>query len=259
MSHKNILTTIHWNDIPGLFLIELNRPKVMNALNTETLSEIISSIEENKDSIKCVLIKGNKKAFSAGADIKQLAQSNSIDHLNDEREILWKKFRLFPFPIIAGVSGYCLGGGHELAMACDMTIACENAVFGQPEVKLGIMPGAGGTQRLTKALGKSKAMYYTLTGKNFNAREAYEFGLVAQVIPTQTLDQELTQIGKTICSHSPTANRLIKESVNKSFESSLVDGLDFERRQFYLTFASQDAKEGMNAFIEKRKPEYKGN
>ncbi len=258
MSLNNITIESHWNEIDGLYKIQLNRPEVMNALNTQTLCEIVNTLEDNKKNIKCAIITGNKKAFSAGADIKQLSQSHTIEHYNDERETLWKKFRLFQFPIIAGVSGFCLGGGHELAMACDFIIATDNSIFGQPEINLGIMPGAGGTQRLTRTIGKNKAMYYCLSGKTLSAKEALDLGMIAELVPNNTLEQQLKIIGKKISSNSPIANRLIKESINNSLETSLTQGLDFERRQFYMSFATSDAKEGMNSFIEKRKPNYEG-
>lgn len=239
-------------------LIEINRPKVLNALNTETLKEIVLTLESLPKEIRAVMITGSEKAFSAGADLKKMVDENPVSMMSDERENLWKRFREIQLPTIAVVNGFCLGGGHELAMSCDMIIASDTAQFGQPEIGVGIMPGAGGTQRLTKALGKSKAMYYTLTGERFSAKEAYDWGLVSKVVPSKVLLQESFSVAKKITRNSPLAAKLIKESINASYETHLSEGLKLERRNFYLTFATQDQHEGMSAFLEKRKPVYKG-
>jgi enoyl-CoA hydratase len=255
---SNIIVTPSYRDHRGIGLIQLNRPNVLNALNTETLVDIVETLESWSD-IRAVIITGSDKAFSAGADIKKMAEASAMDQLLDQREKLWKRFSMIRYPIIAAVNGFCLGGGHELAMSCDLIIAGDKAKFGQPEINIGTVPGAGGTQRFTKAMGKSKAMYYALTGEMINAAEARELGLVAKVVPASTLMQETFVVAKRIASKSPVASSLIKESINQSFEMSLSQGLMLERRNFYLTFASDDQKEGMNAFLEKRTPDYKGN
>jgi enoyl-CoA hydratase len=251
--YDNILFLVEDN----IAFVTLNRPKALNALNTQTLKEIVSALESS--SCFVAIITGSERAFSAGADIKQMAAASPIDQLQDERELLWKKFNLLPMPIIAAVNGFCLGGGHELAMSCDIVIAGDNAKFGQPEINIGTIPGAGGTQRLTKAVGKSKAMELCLTGELFSAIDAKEWKLVSKVVPYQTTLTESIELAKKIAAKSPLASRLIKENINKSFETHLQEGLSFERRNFYLTFASKDQKEGMNAFLEKRAPDYQGN
>jgi enoyl-CoA hydratase len=182
-----------------------------------------------------------------------------IDQINDQRFRTWETLRTITKPIIAAVNGFALGGGCELAMSCDLIIAGDDAKFSQPEIKIGTIPGAGGTQRLTRAIGKSKAMLMVLTGDMIDAETAYDWGLVAKVVPAQTLLQETFELAKTITERAPVAVRLAKEAVNKSFEMTLKDGMDFERRNFYLTFSSLDQKEGMKAFMEKRNPTYKGN
>lgn len=255
---SNIIATEAYRDYPGIGLIQLNRPQAMNALNTETLVEIVETLE-SWHGMKAVIVTGNDKAFSAGADIKAMVSQTPMDQLLDQREKLWKRFSLIKYPIIAAVNGFCLGGGHELAMSCDIIIAGDKAKFGQPEINIGTIPGAGGTQRLTRTLGKSKAMYYALTGEMFSAAQAFQMDLVAKVVPTSTLLQETFEVTKRIAEKSPLAASLAKEAINQAYESHLSQGLMFERRNFYLTFASSDQKEGMNAFLEKRSPDYKGN
>jgi enoyl-CoA hydratase len=188
-----------------------------------------------------------------------MVTATPIDQINDQRFRTWEMLRLITKPIIAAVNGFALGGGCELAMACDLIIAGEDAKFSQPEIKIGTIPGAGGTQRLTRAIGKSKAMMMVLTGEMIDAKTAYEWGLVAKVTPAQALLQESFELAKIISDRAPVAVRLAKEAVNKSFEAGLKDGMDFERRNFYLTFSSLDQKEGMKAFLEKRNPDYQGN
>ncbi len=257
---ENIIVQNTYRGHPHINLITLNRPKVLNALDTEMLKQLVENLESqaSQQHGPVAILTGHRRSFSAGADLKQMVELDAITQWRDQRESLWKRFREIPFPIIAAVDGLCLGGGHELAMSCDITIASDNAQFAQPEIGVGIMPGAGGTQRLTRALGKSKAMYYCLTGERFSAQQAYDWGLVAKVVPAQALLQEAFETAKKISQHSSVAIRLIKESLNKSFETSLSEGLHFERRNFYLSFASQDQKEGMRAFLEKRKPDYQG-
>jgi enoyl-CoA hydratase len=241
-------------------LIRLNRPKELNALNLQLMTELRDALQEldNDDKVRAIIITGNEKAFAAGADIKQMAGRTAIDMLQVDQFSIWDGIRRTRKPIIAAVSGFALGGGCELTMLCDMIIASETAKFGQPEIKIGVMPGAGGTQRLTRAVGKARAMEMVLTGKFISAEEAYQFGLVNKVVPVELYLQEAVKLAKEIAQMSPIAVQLAKEAVNKSYDSSLQEGLYFERKNFYMLFASEDQKEGMNAFIEKRAPVFKG-
>jgi enoyl-CoA hydratase len=260
-SFENILVTKNYRDHAHIALIQLNRPKVLNALSTDLMKDIIEALftlEDDKD-VRVIILTGNDRAFAAGADIGQMAESNPVDQINDNRFRTWKQLSLFTKPIIAAVNGFALGGGCELAMSCDFIIAGDTAQFGQPEIKIGTIPGAGGTQRLTRAIGKSKAMLAILTGEMMNAYEAEKSGLVAKVVPAETLMQETFEIARVISNRAPVAVKLAKEAVNMAFESSLKDGMEFERRNFYLTFASRDQKEGMKAFMEKREAKYEGN
>jgi len=241
-------------------LIELNRPKELNALNTQLMAEIRDTLKEfdNDDNIRVVILTGGERVFAAGADIKQMADATAISMLNIDQFSTWDQIKRNKKPIIAAVSGFALGGGCELAMTCDMIIASETAQFGQPEINIGTMPGAGGTQRLTRAIGKGLAMEMVLTGRFITAEEAYRVGLVNKVVPVEVLMQEAVKIAKVIAAKSPIAIKLAKESVVKAFETTLDEGLQFERKNFYLTFASEDQKEGMKAFVEKRAPDFKG-
>jgi len=241
-------------------LIELNRPKELNALNLQLMQELRDTLKElDKDeSVRVIVITGNERAFAAGADIKQMADKTAIDMLMVDQFSTWDQIRKTRKPLIAAVSGFALGGGCELAMTCDMIVASETAKFGQPEIKIGVMPGAGGTQRLTKAIGKARAMELVLTGKFIDAEEALSFGLINRVVPVEIYLAEAMNLAKEIAQMSPIAAMLAKESVNRSFETHLDEGLYFERKNFYLTFSSEDQKEGMQAFIEKRRPKYKG-
>jgi len=241
-------------------LIQLNRPKELNALNLQLMLELKEALKtlDKDDNVSCIIITGNEQAFAAGADIKQMENKNAIDLLKIDQFETWDQIRKTKKPVIAAVNGFALGGGCELAMTCDMIIAGESAKFGQPEIKLGIMPGAGGTQRLTKALGKAKAMELVLTGRFIGANEAYQRGLINQVVPDELCLDEALKLGKEIAQMSPVALQLAKESVLKAFETGLQEGLYFERKNFYMCFASDDQKEGMNAFVEKRKPVFKG-
>lgn len=241
-------------------LIELNRPKDLNALNLQMMGELRDTLQalDKDDSVRVIIITGNEKAFAAGADIKQMANKTAIDMLNIDQFSTWDQIRKTKKPIIAAVSGFALGGGCELAMTCDMIIASETAQFGQPEIKIGVMPGAGGTQRLAKAIGKPKTMELVLTGKFMKAEEALRYGLVNRVVPVEVYLDEALTLAKEISVMSPVATKLAKESVNRSFETHLEEGLLHERKNFYLSFASEDQKEGMQAFIEKRKPNYTG-
>lgn len=246
---------------PHIALVRLNRPKELNALNLQLMLEIkqaLSDLDED-ESVRCIIITGNEQAFAAGADIKQMESRTPVDLLKIDQFETWDQIRKTKKPIIAAVSGFCLGGGCELAMTCDMIIASESAKFGQPEIKLGIMPGAGGTQRLTRAVGKALAMEMVLTGKFISAQEALKAGLVNKVVPEEVYLDEAVKLATEIAQMSPIAVRLAKESVLKAFDSSLQEGLYFERKNFYLCFASNDQKEGMKAFVEKRKPDFKGN
>lgn len=241
-------------------LIELNRPKELNALNLQLMGELRDALKalDDNDDVRVIIITGNEKAFAAGADIKQMANKTAIDMLKIDQFSTWDQIRKTKKPLIAAVSGFALGGGCELAMTCDMIIASETAKFGQPEIKIGVMPGAGGTQRLTKAIGKAKAMELVLTGRFISGEEAVSYGLVNKVVPVEMYMHEATTLAKEIAQMSPIAAQLAKESVNRSFETHLDEGLTFERKNFYLTFSSEDQTEGMKAFVEKRKPVYKG-
>jgi enoyl-CoA hydratase len=241
-------------------LIQLNRPKELNALNLQLMLELkkaLQQLDDNED-VRCIIITGNEQAFAAGADIKQMESKNAIDLLKIDQFETWDQIRKTKKPIIAAVSGFALGGGCELVMTCDMVVASETAKFGQPEIKLGIMPGAGGTQRLTKAVGKALAMEMVLTGKFISAEEALSAGLINRVVPTELYLEEAVKMAKEITIQSPIAIRLAKESVLKAFDSGLQEGLYFERKNFYMCFASEDQKEGMKAFVEKRKPIFEG-
>ena len=245
---------------PQVGLIELYRPKELNALNPQLMQEVRDALQafDRDDSVRVVIITGNAQAFAAGADIKQMADKSAIDMQLLDQFSTWDQIRKTKKPIIAAVSGFALGGGCEFAMTCDMIIASETAKFGQPEIKIGTMPGAGGTQRLTKALGKAKAMELILTGRFLSAEEAHFYGLVNKVVPVEFYLQEAIALATEIAQMSPIAVQLAKEAVNRSFETVLDEGLMFERKNFYLTFASEDQKEGMKAFIEKRKPSFTG-
>ncbi|MBX0333060.1 enoyl-CoA hydratase/isomerase family protein [Pontibacter sp. HSC-14F20] len=245
---------------PHVALIQLNRPKELNALNLQLMGEMRDALKEldENDEVRAIIITGNERAFAAGADIKQMAGKTAIDMLNIDQFSTWDQIRKTKKPIIAAVSGFALGGGCELAMTCDMIVASETAQFGQPEIKIGVMPGAGGTQRLTKAIGKAKAMEMVLTGKFISADEAEKHGLINRVVPVELYLEEAFKLAGEVAQMSPVAAKLAKESVNRSFEANLDEGLHFERKNFYLCFASEDQTEGMNAFVEKRKPEFKG-
>ncbi|MBL0310652.1 MAG: enoyl-CoA hydratase/isomerase family protein [Bacteroidetes bacterium] len=241
-------------------LIELHRPKELNALNRQLMLEVLEALKtlDNDDNVRVIILTGGEKVFAAGADIKQMAEASAIDMLTMDQFSTWDQIRKTKKPIIAAVSGFALGGGCELAMTCDMIIASETARFGQPEIKIGTMPGAGGTQRLTRAVGKAMAMELILTGKFISAEEALQAGLINRIVPAPLLLSETVKLAQEIAKKSPVAIKLAKEAVNQAFNSTLDEGLMFERKNFYLTFASQDQKEGMAAFVEKRLPDFKG-
>lgn len=260
-SYENILVEERYRGHDHVALIRLNRPKVLNALSTQLMQDVVEALEtlDRDPRVRVVILTGDDRAFAAGADIQQMVTATPVDQLNDNRFRTWKQLPLFSKPLIAAVNGFALGGGCELAMTCDFIIAGDTAKFGQPEIKIGTIPGASGTQRLTHAIGKSKAMLAILTGDMISAAEAERMGLVARVVPAEALLQETFEVAKTIADRAPVAVRLAKESVNAAFEMSLRDGVEYERRNFYLTFASADQKEGMKAFLEKRAPKYEGN
>jgi enoyl-CoA hydratase len=241
-------------------LLRLNRPKQLNALNGPVMDQLCSALEalDADEAIRVMVVTGNERAFAAGADIGEMAGATPIDMLRANRIAQWDRVRRIGKPVIAAVNGWCLGGGCELAMALDLIVAGESARFGQPEINLGVIPGAGGTQRLTRAIGKSRAMEMILTGEPIDAREAHRLGLVARVVPSELLVEDALALAASIATKSPLALRLAKEAVNAAYEMSLTDALAHERRLFYLLFASEDQKEGMAAFLEKRDPDFKG-
>lgn len=241
-------------------LIQLNRPKELNALNLELMGEIRDALKEldQNEAVRAIIITGNERAFAAGADIKQMAGKGTIDMWKTDQFSTWDQINKTRKPIIAAVSGFALGGGCELAMSCDMIVASEIAQFGQPEIKIGVMPGAGGTQRLTRAIGKARAMEMVLTGNFISGEEAKSYGLVNKVVPVELYLEEAVKLAKSVASMSPIATQMAKESVKRAFETHLEEGLQFERKNFYMLFAAEDQKEGMNAFVEKRKPDFKG-
>jgi len=256
MTFENILV-----DTRGrVGLITLNRPKALNALNDALVDEMGRALDafESDDSIGAIVITGSEKAFAAGADIGAMAHFSYMDaYLGDYITRNWERIKSCRKPVIAAVAGFALGGGCEMAMACDFIIAADTATFGQPEVKLGILPGAGGTQRLPRAIGKAKAMDMCLTGRMMNAEEAERAGLVSRVVPADALMEETLKAADTIAGYSLPVVMMIKESVNRAFESGLSEGLLFERRAFHSAFALEDQKEGMAAFVEKRKAAFK--
>ena len=241
-------------------IITLNRPKQLNALNSELMVEMGAALKifDADPHIGCIILTGNEKAFAAGADIGAMATYSYADvYKSDYITRDWETLRSIRKPIIAAVSGFALGGGCEVAMMCDIIIAADNARFGQPEIKLGIIPGAGGTQRLPRAIGKAKAMDLALTGRRMDAQEAERAGLVSRVVPLDKLMDEALSAALSICDYSQMAVMSAKESINRAFESSLSDGVMFERRMFHALFATEDQKEGMDAFVNKRKPVFK--
>jgi enoyl-CoA hydratase len=241
-------------------LVRLNRPKQLNALNGAVMDALCRTLEDldRDEAVRSIVVTGNERAFAAGADIAEMAGATPIDMLLTDRIAQWDRIRRVTKPVIAAVNGWALGGGCELAMTLDLVVAGEGARFGQPEIGLGVIPGAGGTQRLTRAIGKSKAMRMILTGEPITAREAEAAGLVAVVTQDELVVEDALALAATIARQSPVALRLAKEAVNAAYEMSLTDALAHERRLFYLLFASEDQKEGMTAFLEKRTPDFTG-
>ena len=234
--------------------IQLSRPEVLNALSPDLMIELVDALEafDANDAIGAMVLTGGSKVFAAGADIKRMAEALAIDMLVMDQLARWDRIRKLHKPVIAAINGYALGGGCELAMMCDIIIAGEDAKFGQPEIGIGVIPGAGGTQRLTRAVGKAKAMELILTGRMFSAEEALEMGLINKITPSELTLEEAQELAKTIAEKPAMAVRLGKEAVLKAFDTTMEGGLDYERKLFYLLFASTDQKEGMQAFMEKR-------
>ena len=256
MAYENIETTTQGH----VGLIRLNRPKALNALCAALVEEMGTALDgfEADGNIRCIVITGSEKAFAAGADIKEMADKSYVGaYLEDFITVGWERVTRCRKPVIAAVAGYALGGGCELAMMCDFIIAADNAKFGQPEITLGTIPGAGGTQRLTRSVGKSKAMEMVLTGRMMDAEEAERSGLVSRVVPLESLMDEAIKAATTISSMSMPVVFMAKEAVNRAYETTLAEGVRFERRLFHSTFATDDQKEGMAAFVEKRQPEFK--
>jgi enoyl-CoA hydratase len=241
-------------------LVQLDRPDALNALSPDLMKELVDALEafDQDDSIGAIVLTGGEKVFAAGADIKRMAEASAVDMLLMDQLARWDRIRKLHKPVIAAINGFALGGGCELAMMCDIIIAGENARFGQPEINIGVIPGAGGTQRLTRAVGKAKAMELILTGRQFSAQEAYEMGLINKVVPPEMTIEEAKNLAKTIAEKPPIAVRLAKDAILKAFDTTIEGGLDYERKLFYLLFASADQKEGMRAFIEKRSPVWQG-
>ncbi|MBC2857658.1 enoyl-CoA hydratase [Stappia sp. 28M-7] len=240
-------------------LVTLNRPKALNALNSELIAELNAALAlfESDDKIGCVVLTGSEKAFAAGADIKEMSSLSFVEAYKTDFITSWDQVSRFRKPIVAAVAGYALGGGCELAMMCDFILAADNAKFGQPEITLGVMPGAGGTQRLTRFVGKSKAMEMCLTGRMMDAAEAERSGLVSRVVPLDELLEEAMRVAEKIADFSLPIAMMTKESVNRAYETTLAEGVRFERRVFHSMFATDDQTEGMNAFVEKRAPQFK--
>ena len=260
MTYETIVISTQGPDSRQVGIVTLNRPKQLNALNNQLMDELGAALKafDADDSIGCIILTGSEKAFAAGADIGAMATYTFADVYNgDYITRNWEQIRSIRKPVIAAVSGFALGGGCELAMMCDVIIAADNAKFGQPEIKLGVIPGAGGTQRLPRAIGKAKAMDMALTGRMMDATEAERAGLVSRVVPLDKLMDEALGAALMICGYGQPSVFAAKEAINRAFESGLSDGVMFERRLFHALFATEDQKEGMDAFVNKRKPEFK--
>lgn len=238
--------------------VRLNRPHVLNALSLELLGEIARALNslEREGEIGAVVLTGDERAFSSGADVKELSQRDLRELLTEGRERHWAAIRSFSKPLIAAVSGYCVGGGLELALCCDLIVASEEAVFGQPEIGLGLMPGAGGTQRLVRAIGRNRAMDLALTGRLIGAREAYQMGLVSRVVPKELYLEEAKRLAAQLAALPPLALLFVRQAVDRALDLPLEAGLEYERRAFYLLMALEEAREGLRAFLEKRAPRF---
>ncbi|MDR7481198.1 MAG: enoyl-CoA hydratase-related protein [Armatimonadota bacterium] len=256
MTYVNLLVE---RDGP-VVIVTLHRPTVLNALSRETMDELVTALEaaDGEDTVRCMVVTGSDRAFAAGADVNEFIDATPVTMLRGYRFQQWERIRRLGKPVIAAVRGYALGGGCELAMLCDMIVAGEGARFGQPEINIGLMPGAGGTQRLTRAVGKARAMEIVLTGRHVSATEAYAMGLVTRVVPDEVVLDEARRLAHVIASKPPVAVRLAKEAILKAFDTTLEVGLDHERRLFYLLFATEDKTEGVRAFLEKRPPSFQG-
>ena len=256
MAYQCLLTEVDG----AVGIITLNRPDALNAFNAQLMNELTEAVRafEADDAVGCIILTGSEKAFAAGADIKEMADKTYVDaYKEDFITTSWEQISRARKPVIAAVSGYALGGGCEIALMCDFIIAADNAKFGQPEISIGAMPGAGGTQRLARFIGKSKAMEMCLTGRMMDAEEAERCGLVSRIVPKGELREEAIRVGKQIAAFSRPITMLTKESVNRAYETTLSEGVRFERRAFQSVFAFEDQKEGMAAFVEKRKPAFK--
>lgn len=256
MSFTTIKTEVHGK----AGLVQIDRPEALNALNATVMEELATALQEfdGASQVGAIVVTGDRRAFAAGADIKEMAEASSVDMLKADRISRWDRIKAVKKPVIAAVSGWCLGGGHELAMACDMIVASESAKFGQPEINLGVMPGAGGTQRLARAVGKAIAMEIVLNNRTLSAAEALHYGLVNRVAPEELYLEDALRLANELAERAPLGIRFAKEAVNNAFETFLSDGISDERRSFYFLFSTEDQKEGMHAFIEKRPPEWKG-
>lgn len=255
-SYENILTSIEGR----VGIVQLNRPKVLNALNREMVSEAIDALEkfDEEADIGCMVVTGSDRAFASGADIKQMAGATPVNMLDNPFIDYWDRLQRVTKPVIAAVSGYALGGGCEFVMACDMIVASETARFGQPEINIGVIPGGGGTQRMLRAVGKALAMEIVLNSRFLTAEEALAHGLVNHIYPVELYLEEAVKMAAEIADRAPVAIRLGKEAVNVAYETTLQAGLAYERRLFYMLFATEDQREGMDAFLEKRKPNWTG-
>jgi enoyl-CoA hydratase len=244
----------------GIAVVRLNRPKVLNALSSPLMTELVDALEalDADGAVRCIVITGNERAFAAGADIGEMADASAVEMLTRNQFARWERIRRVRTPLVAAVNGYALGGGCELAMMCDMIVASESARFGQPEILIGVIPGAGGTQRLTRAVGKALAMEMVLTGRQITAQEAFAAGLVNRVVPNELALESATQLAKEVAARPPLAVMLGKDAVLKAYDMTLEAGLDAERKNFFLLFSTEDMREGMAAFLEKRPPQWKG-
>jgi enoyl-CoA hydratase len=254
--YETILTSVE----DGIALIQLNRPRVLNAINRPMVTELLDAFEgfDRNDEVKAIVLTGNSRAFAAGADIDEMKEDDSVslELLNQFKE--WDRLSTIKKPIIGAVNGYCFGGGFELALCADILFAAENAQFGFPEIKLGVMPGAGGTVKLTKLMGQKKALEWLWLGDPMTAGEALQYGVINRVVAPELVLEEAKKYAKIVATRAPLSVRLIKETVYKSIDYSTYEGMQFERKNFYLLFSSQDQKEGMKAFVEKRPAEFKG-